>query len=213
AHIALTYKPTQEIAAIRQMNERGIALIDQAMRFAQADGWPSEESFRTYTARKWFQLHREQYHISALSARQQALRDNLKFLELPETNLSEAQRQAVLVEALRVRCPDYLAELQLAGFENKQILHSEFSHGYHLANFAARALQQGRIEQAHAAFAAWMIAQPNDLYFPTKDFAVAVYELKVDTAIAASLVPERQRNYFGMCYHAEVDPGYNYQGY
>ena len=194
--ITLTYEPTREM---RRKNERGIALVDQAMRFAQADGWPAEESLQTSTARKWFQLHREQFHASAWRARQQAFRDNLKLMEFPVKNAAEAERQTMLVQALGEGCPDYLVELQAAGFAGEQILYPEFSHRYHVAVIAARAIQQGRADRAEAAFAAWLVVQPVDLYFPTKEFAEAVYELKVDSALAASLVPERQRNYFGHC--------------
>jgi hypothetical protein len=209
----LTYRPAREIAGIRWLQARGIALIDQLMRFAQADGWPSEESFRTKSGLILYQRTRERFHIDALKARQQALREHLKQLELPITNLAEAQRQAVLVEELGEHCPDYLVELQTAGFEREQILHPDFMHDQHLMRFAARALKQGRIDQAQAALDAWTKARPNDQYFPTKEFAVAIYELKVNPAIASPFVPAGQQNYFVVCYREEVDPSYNPYGY
>ena len=119
----------------------------------------------------------------------------------------------MLVEELGEHCQDYLVELQTAGFESEQILHPDFMHDHHLMRFAARALKQGRIDQAQAAFAAWTKARPKDLYFPTKEFAVTIYELKVNPAIASPFVPAGQQNYFVICYQEEVDPSYNPYGY
>lgn len=209
AAYVLTHQMTREIAVRRRANARGIGLIEQLMRFAQADGYPAEESIKTSPSRTWFRRTKERFHVSVLKASQQALKENLKFWELPVPNLSNAGQQAVLVQELRARCPQYLAELQLAGFEGEQIQHPGFSHGFHLTRFAARALKHGRLEQAKGAFAAWAIAEPNDSLFPSRQFAVAIHELNLELKIAMPFVPSSEQHYFASCYEREVDPGYN----
>ncbi|MDT4953711.1 MAG: hypothetical protein QOJ02_1849 [Acidobacteriota bacterium] len=205
----LSHQTTREIAANRRANARGIALLEQLMRFAQADGYPAEESLRTSASRTYYRRTQERFHISALKSRQQALRENLKFLQLPVTNLASARQQAMLVQELRERCPDYLAELQRAGFEGEQIQHPNFSHGFHLTRYAARSLQQGKVEQARAAFTAWTIAEPNELLFPTREFAEATFELKLELIVAMPFVPSADQHYFATCYGNLVDPDYN----
>jgi hypothetical protein len=58
-----------------------------------------------------------------------------------------------------------------------------------------------------------MIAQPNDLFFPTKEFAEAICEFRVDLGTAMPFVPLTQQNYLGSCYQREVDPDYYPWGY
>jgi hypothetical protein len=205
----LTHQTTGEIAAHRWANARGIGLLEQLMRFTQADGYPAEESFKLSASRTYYRRTRERFHVSALKAKQQSLRENLEFLQLPVTNLVRASKKAALVQELRERCPDYLDELQLAGFEEGQILHSEFYHGYHLARFAARALQQGKVEQVRAAFAAWAIVEPNDLMFPSSEFADAVKELRLELEAALPFVPPGEQAGFARRYEGDPDPGYN----
>ena len=209
AAYVLTHQTTREIAAHRQAIARGIGLLEQLMRFTAADGYPVEEFFRTSASRTYYRRTRERFHVSALQARQEALKEHLKFWQLPITNMSSARQQSMLVQELRARSPDYLAELQLAGFNDEQILHPAFSHGFHLTRFAASALQQGKVEQARAAFAAWAIAEPNELFFPAREFAVALSELKLESAIAMPLVPSSQQGSFASYYEGEEDSGYN----
>jgi hypothetical protein len=45
--LLLTYKTTREIQSLRRANARGIALVEQLLRFAGADGNLSEESLRS----------------------------------------------------------------------------------------------------------------------------------------------------------------------
>ena len=87
---ALTRMTTREIADVRRLHARAIALLEQALRFAQADGSLAEDSFQTSAARILYRRERERFHADALRARQQALRDNLKFLELTFTDSEEA---------------------------------------------------------------------------------------------------------------------------
>ncbi|MBA2734974.1 MAG: hypothetical protein H0U54_19090 [Acidobacteria bacterium] len=209
AAYVLTHQTAGEIAAHRRANARGISLLEQLMRFARADGYPAEESFKISASRTYYRRTQERFHVSALKAKQQSLRENLEFLQLPVTNLVRARKNAALVQEMRDRCPDYLAQLQLAGFEGEQILHSEFYHGYHLARFAARALQQGKVEQVRAAFAAWAIVEPNDLLFPGSEFADAVKELGLGLEVALPFVPPGEHAWFAKKYEGEADPGYN----
>lgn len=213
AAYVLTHQTTHEIATHRRAIARGIGLLEQLMRFAQADGYPSKESFRASASYTYYQRTQEQSHLSVLKAKQEALKENLKFWQFPITNLPGARQQAALVQELRERCPDYLTELQLAGIEGEQILHPAFSHGYHLTRFAARALQQGKAEQAQSAFAAWTIAEPNELLFPTRDFANATHELKLEQSRAMAFVPASDQHYFATIYRELEDPDYNPYGY
>jgi hypothetical protein len=208
AAYVLTHQRARAIAAHRRANARGLGLLEQLMRFAQADGYPAEASIKSSASRTYYRRARERFHLNALRARQQELMENLEFLRLPVTNPASASRTALLIEELRKRCPAYLDELHLAGFGAEQIQHPDFSHAYHLTRFAARALQQGKTEPARSAFAAWTIAEPNDFLFPTSEFADATRELELEPAIAMLFVPPEQRNYFSNRYQGEAEPGY-----
>lgn len=207
--LVLTYKTTREIEALRRANARGIALIEQLLRFAGVDGTLSEESLRSSAMRTWFRRSPGRFDAEALKARQQTLRENLDFLRLPVTEPESARRQSALVRELRGRCPDYLAELERTGFEGDHILHPWFSHGHHLSRFAARALLNEKPETAQAAFAAWAAAEPAEVLFPTHEFADAAYELNLEPEKAAPLIPETNRHAFFSHYQTRVDPGYN----
>jgi hypothetical protein len=207
--LVLTYKTTREIEALRRANARGIALIEQLMRFAGADGNLSEESLRSSAMRTWFRRSPERFDAGALKARRQTLSENLELLRLPITSHAGAQKQAALVRELRERCPEYLAGLERAGFEGDHVLHPWFSHGHHLSRFAARALLEEKPETARAAFAAWAAAEPAEVLFPTREFADAAYELNLEPEKAAPFIPEINRHAFFSHYQARVDPGYN----
>ena len=207
--LLLTYKTTREIDALRRANARGIALIEQLMRFAGADGNLSEESLRSSAMRTWFRRSPERFDVGALESKRQALRENLELLRLPVTSHAGAQRQAALVRALRERCPEYLVELGRAGFEGEHVLHPWFSHGHHLSRFAVRLLLEGKPEAARAAFAAWADAEPAETLFPTREFADAAYELNLEPEKAAPLIPEVNRHAFFTYYQARVEPDYN----
>jgi hypothetical protein len=205
----LTHKTTREIAARRRANARGIGLLEQLMRFAQADGYPAEECIKTSASRTYYRRTRERFHLNALKARQQALRENLELLELPATNMPWAGKHAALVRELSARCPDYLIELQVAGFADEQVRHPHFSHSFHLMRFAARALKQGEVDKARQVFAAWKAAEPNDLSFPHRDLAEALHELNLDLQTAMPFVPPSEQNSFAQYYGTLIDPGYN----
>ncbi len=207
--LVLTYKTTREIEALRRANARGIALIEQLMRFAGADGNLSEESLRSSAMRTWFRRSPERFDAGALKARRQTLSENLELLRLPITSHAGAQKQAALVRELRERCPEYLAGLERAGFEGDHVLHPWFSHGHHLSRFAARALLEEKPETARAAFAAWAAAEPAEVLFPTREFADAAYELNLEPEKVAPFIPEINRHAFFSHYQARVDPGYN----
>jgi hypothetical protein len=207
--LTLTYKTTREIEALRRANARGVALIEQLMRFAGADGNLSEESLRSSAMRTWFRRSPERFDAGALKARQQTLRENLEFLRLPVTNHESARRQAALVRELRGRCPEYLDELERAGFEGDHVLHPWFSHGHHLTRFAARALLEGKPAKAQAAFAAWAAAEPSDLLFPAREFADAAFELNLEPEKASALIQEANRHTFWSQYNSRLDPDYN----
>lgn len=159
--------------------------------------------------RTWFRRSPERFDVSTLKAKQQTLRENLDLLQLPITHHESARRQAVLVRELRERCPEYVAELQRAGFEGEHVLHPWFSHGHHLTRFAARALLGGKPATAQAAFAAWAVAEPAEVLFPTREFADAAYELNLEPESAAPFVPEVNRHAFFTYYSARVEPDYN----
>lgn len=207
--LVLTCKTTREIEELRRANARGIALIEQLMRFAGADGNIPEESLRNSAMRTWFRRSPERFDAGALKAKRQTLSENLELLRLPVNNHAGAQKQAALVRELRERCPEYLAELERAGFDGDHVLHPWFSHGHHLSRFAARALLEGKPETAQAAFAAWAVAEPAEVLFPTSEFADAAYELNLEPEKAATLIPEINRHAFFSHYQARVDPGYN----
>jgi hypothetical protein len=207
--LLLTYKTTREIEALRRANARGIALIDQLMRFAGGDGNLSEESLRSSAMRTWFRRSPERFDANSLKTKRQTLRENLDLLQLPVTEPESARRQAALVRELRERCPEYLVELTRAGFEGEHVLHPWFSHGHHLTRFAARALLEGRPETARDAFAAWATAEPSDVLFPTQEFADAAYELNLEPEKAAPLIPEINRHAFFSYHSSRVDPDYN----
>lgn len=207
--LVLTYKTTREIEALRRANARGIALIEQLMRFGGADGNLSEESLGSPATRTWFQRSPERFDAGVLKARQQTLRENLELLRLPSPSQTGTQKQAALVRELRERCPEYLAELERAGFEDDHVLHPWFSHGHHLSRFAAHALLEEKPETAKAAFAAWAAAEPAEMLFPTREFADAAYELNLEPEKAAPLIPEINRHAFFGHYRTRVDPGYN----
>lgn len=207
--LLLTYKTTREIEALRRANARGIALIDQLMRFAGDDGNLSEESLRSSAMRTWFRRSPERFDANSLKAKRQMLRENLDLLRLSITEPESAGRQAALVRELRERCPEYLAELGRAGFEGEHVLHPWFSHGHHLSRFAVRALLEGKPETAQAAFAAWTVAVPSDVLFPTSEFADAAYELNLEPEKAAPLIPEINRHAFFSYYNSRVEPDYN----
>ena len=207
--LLLTYKTTREIEALRRANARGVALIEQLMRFAGPGGDLPEESLRSSAMRTWFRRSPERFDANALKAKQQTLRENLELLQLPVTHHESARRQAVLVRELRGRCPEYLDELGRAGFEGDHVLHPWFSHGHHLTRFAARALLEGRPETARAAFAAWAAAEPADVLFPAREFADAAYELNLEPEKAAPLIPETNRHAFFSHYDSRVEPDYN----
>lgn len=209
AGLLLTYKTTREIEALRRANARGIALIEQLMRFAGADGNIPEESLRNSAMSTWFRRAPERFDAASLKSRRQTLDENLELLRLPITSDAGAQKQSALVRELRGRCPEYLAELERAGFEGDHVLHPWFSHGHHLSRFAARALHEGKPEIAQAAFAAWAAVEPADVLFPTREFADAAYELNLEPEKAAPLIPEINRHAFFTYYQARVDPGYN----
>lgn len=205
----LTHQATREIDARRRANARGIGLLEQLMRFAQADGYPSVESIKTSATRTYYQRTRGRFHVEALKARQKALRENLEFLELPSNDMPWAHKHAALVRELGERCPDYLVELELAGFAEEQFRHPQFSHSFHLMRFAARALQQGEVDKASAAFAAWTAAEPNNLMFPHRDLADAVYEMNLELKTVMPFVPTSEQNSFAHYYGTLIDPGYN----
>ncbi|HEY9285062.1 MAG TPA: hypothetical protein VIP46_16540 [Pyrinomonadaceae bacterium] len=207
--LVLTYKTTREIEALRRANARGIALIEQLMRFAGADGNLSEESLGNSAMRTWYRRTPERFDAGSLKAKRQTLSENLELLRLPITSHAGAAKQAALVRELRERCPEYLAGLERAGFEGDHVLHPWFSHGRHLSRFAARALLEGKPETAQAAFAAWAAAEPADVLFPASEFADAAYELNLEPEKAAPLIPEINRHAFFSQYQARVDPGYN----
>jgi hypothetical protein len=207
--LVLTYKTTREIEALRRANARGIALIEQLLRFAGADGNLSEDSLRSSAMRTWFRRSPERFDAGALKAKQQTLRENLELLQLPVTEPVSARRQAVLVRELRERCPEYLAGLRRAGFEDDHVLHPWFSHGHHLSRFAARALLEERPETARAAFDAWAAAEPAEVLFPTHEFADAAYELNLEPEKAAPLIPENNRHAFFSHYQTRIEPDYN----
>jgi hypothetical protein len=207
--LLLTYKTTREIDALRRANARGIALIEQLMRFAGADGNLSEESLRSSAMRTWFRRSPERFDAVALKAKQQVLRENLELLRLPITEHESARRQAVLVRELGGCCPEYLDELRRAGFEGDHVLHPWFSHGHHLARFATRAILEGKPEKARAAFSAWAAAEPSEVLFPTREFADAAFELNLEPERAAPFIPEINRHAFYTYHQARVDPDYN----
>jgi hypothetical protein len=64
-------------------------------------------------------------------------------------------------------------------------------------------------EPAQAAFAAWAASEPAEVLFPTREFADAAYELKLEPEKAARLIPEINRHAFFSHYQARVDPSYN----
>ena len=207
--LLLTYKTTREIEALRRANARGIALIEQLMRFAGGDGNISEDSLGSSATRTWFRRSPERFDANSLKAKRQMLRENLDLLQLPINEPESARRQAALVRALRERCPEYLDELGRAGFEGDHVLHPWFSHGHHLSRFAARALLGGKPETARAAFAAWAAAEPADVLFPTREFADAAYELNLEPEKATPLIPEINRHAFFSYYNSHVEPDYN----
>lgn len=207
--LVLTYKTTREIEALRRANARGVALIEQLMRFAGADGNIPEESLGSSAARTWFRRSPGRFDAGSLKSRQQTLRENLELLRLPITGHAGEQKQSALVRELRERCPEYLDELGRAGFEGDHVLNPWFSHGHHLSRFAARALIEGKPETAQAAFAAWAAAEPADVLFPTRELADAAYELNLEPEKAAPLIPETNRHAFFTYYQARVDPDYN----
>lgn len=207
--LLLTYKTTREIEALRRANARGIALIEQLMRFAGPGGDLPEDSLRSSAMRAWLRRSPERFDANSLKARRQMLRENLDLLQLPITETESARRQAVLVRELRERCPEYLAELERAGFEGDHVLHPWFSHGHHLSRFAARALLEEKPETARAAFAAWATAEPSDVLFPTREFADAAYELNLEPEKGAPLIPEINRHAFFSYYNSRVEPDYN----
>jgi hypothetical protein len=207
--LLLTYKTTREIEALRRANERGIALIEQLMRFAGADGNIPEESLGSSAMRTWFRRAPERFDADSLKARRQTLSENLHLLQLPVTEPESARRQSVLVRELRERCPEYLDELGRAGFEGDHVLHPWFSHGHHLTRFAARALLEGKPETARAAFAAWATSEPSDVLFPAREFADAAFELNLAPEQAAPLIPEINRHAFYSYYNSRVEPDYN----
>jgi hypothetical protein len=207
--LLLTYKTTREIEALRRANARGVALIEQLMRFAGAGGDIPEDSLGSSATRMWFRRSPERFDVSTLKAKQQALRENLDLLQLPISHHESARRQAVLVRELRERCPEYLAELRRAGFEGDHVLHPLFSHGHHLTRFGARALLEGKTATAQAAFAAWAAAEPAEVLFPTREFADAAYELNLEPESAVPFVPEINRHAFFTYYNARVEPDYN----
>jgi len=207
--LLLTYKTTREIESLRRANARGVALIEQLMRFAGGDGQIPEESLRSSAMRTWFRRSPERFDASSLKAKRQTLRENLDLLQLPVTHPESARRQAALVRELRGRCPEYLDELQRAGFEGDHVLHPWFSHGHHLTRFAVRALLEGKPARAQAAFAAWAAAEPSDVLFPAREFADAAYELNLEPERAAPLIPEVNRHAFFSHHAARVDPDYN----
>jgi hypothetical protein len=211
--LVLTYKTTREIEALRRANARGVALIEQLMRFAGADGNIPEESLGSSATRTWFRRSPERFDAGSLKSRQQTLRENLELLRLPITSHAGAQKQSALVRELRARCPEYLDELGRAGFEGDHVLHPWFSHGHHLSRFAARALLAGKPETAQAAFAAWAAVEPAGVLFPTREFADAAYELNLEPEKAAPLIPEINRHAFFTFYQARVDPDYNPSSY
>jgi hypothetical protein len=207
--LLLTYKTTREIEALRRANARGIALIEQLLRFAGADGRLSEESLGSSVTRTWFRRTPERFDVDALKARQQTLRENLDLLQLPVTHHESAHRQAVLVRELGERCPEYLEELRRAGFEGDHVLHPWFSHGHHLTRFAVRALLGGKPAAAQAAFAAWAAAEPADVLFPARELADAAYELNLEPEKALPFIPETNHHAFLSHHATRVDPGYN----
>lgn len=208
AHV-LTHRTTREIEALRRANERGVSLIEQVLRFAQPEGYLTEESVAGSVKRAWFRGARERLEVNALKARQQELRENLEFLKLSVTHPDAARRQAALVRELRERCPEYLEGLRSAGYEGEHVLHPFFSHAFHLMRFAARALKDGETERVRAAFGAWSAAEPSEVLFPTREFADAVYELNVEPTAAASYIAPANHHYFYTHYETLVDPGYN----
>jgi hypothetical protein len=207
--LLLTYKTTRELEALRRANARGVALIEQLLRFAGAGGNIPEDSFGSSATRAWFRRSQERFDADALKAKRQTLRENLDLLQLPIAEPESARRQDVLARELRERCPEYLAELRRAGFEDDHVLHPWFSHGHHLSRFAARALLEGKPETAQAAFAAWAAAEPADVLFPAREFADAAYELNLEPEKAAPLIPEVNRHAFFSHYQTRVDPDYN----
>lgn len=208
AHV-LTHRTTREIETLRRANKRGVSLLEQVLRFAEPEGQLTEESVTGSVKRMWFRGAQERLEINALKTRQQELRENLEFLKFPVTHPEAARRQATLVRELHERCPEYLEGLRRAGYEGDQVLHPFFSHGFHLSRFAARALKDGEAAKARAAFDALSAAEPNELLFPTRDFADAVFELKLEPAAAAFLVPPANQHYFYSHYGTLLDPDYN----
>jgi hypothetical protein len=140
-----------------------------------------------------------------VSMQRHDFRQDLKVLELPPDPHS-AQHQARTVQILRERCPAYLDALQGAGFTSEQILHPVFRHHDHLARFSARALQQGKIDQAQAALAAWNWETVGQ-HFAVHTFAAAIYELQLDPDLAQSLLPASESKYFRDLYEEERHPG------
>ncbi len=159
--------------------------------------------------RTWLRRSPGRFDAGSLKAKRQTLGENLELLRLPVNSHAGAQKQAALVRELRERCPEYLAELERAGFEGGHVLHPWFSHGHHLTRFAARALLGEKQETARAAFAAWAAAEPSDVLFPTRELADAAYELNLEPEKAAPLIPETNRHMFFTYYQARVEPDYN----
>lgn len=205
----LTYRTTREVEALRRANARGLGLIEQLTRFGQAEGHPAEESIKSSAKRTWFRGARERFELSTLEAKRRTFKEKLRLLEMPAANSAPQDKQAALVRELRARCPDYLSELNRQGFEDDHILHPLFSHAHHLALFAAHALAEGEAWKAHAAFAAWKATESNELLFPAREFAEAVFQSKLMPEQATSLVPADSLNTFLNYYSALADPDYN----
>ncbi|HEX8557503.1 MAG TPA: hypothetical protein VF668_05350 [Pyrinomonadaceae bacterium] len=206
AALVLTHRTTREVEALRRANARGAGLIEQLFRFPQAEGQLSEDAVKGSVKRWWLRGARERFDLGALEARRQSLAERRRLLQLPSDD--SAGGQAKLARELRDRLPEYLEGLRRAGFEDAHVMHPLFSHGHHLARFAARALGSGKPEEARAAFDAWAAAEPSALHFLAREFADAVYESNLAPETAAPLVPEAMRDAFFRYHQTLLDPGY-----
>lgn len=205
----LTYRTTREVEALRRAYAQGAALVEQLMRFGQAEGHLDEESIKGSTKRTWYRGARGRFDVGTLEAKGRAFRESLRLLQLPAVEQAGADKQAKLVRELRERCPAYLAELRQAGFEDEHVLHPLFSHAHHLARFAARAILGNKPEEARTAFATLSVVEPSELLFPTREFAEAVYELELEPETAAPFVPANERHAFSSHHQSLLDPDYN----
>ena len=206
---ALTHRTTRELELLRRAQQRGLALIEQIERFHMGDGSLPEESVKGSAKRAWLRGARERFDGDALTMKKRVLEESVGLLQLPSAVQASADEQTTFVRALHERCPAYLEELRSAGFAGEHLRHPLFSHAYHLTRFAARALSVGETQKAAAAFSAWATAEPDELFFPAREFADAIFELKAPLESAAALIPPGQRHLFSTYYDALLDPGYN----